>query len=311
MAVSKPILLVALGGNALIRKGQQGTIPEQLENLRVPLRQIARLAEAYRIIITHGNGPQVGNLLLQQECCSEVPRLPLEILVAQTQGQIGYMIESTLDSELMSLGVDKEHYIVSVLSYVVVNEDDPAFLSPSKPIGPAFNEAEAARLPYPTVRTDKGYRRVVASPKPVTIVGKREIKRLIDLGFIVISCGGGGIPVIRDSRTFHGVDAVIDKDLASARLAGEIGVDIFLIATDVESVALHYEQKTRRSWLRSLSVGDAGRFLEEGHFPPGSMGPKVEACVEFMKHGGTRAVIASIERIEPAVQGTAGTEFAP
>lgn len=311
MAVSKPILLVALGGNALIRKGQQGTIPEQLENLRVPLRQIARLAEAYRIIITHGNGPQVGNLLLQQECCSEVPRLPLEILVAQTQGQIGYMIESTLDSELMSLGVDKEHYIVSVLSYVVVNEDDPAFLSPSKPIGPAFNEAEAARLPYPTVRTDKGYRRVVASPKPVTIVEKREIKRLIDLGFIVISCGGGGIPVIRDSRTFHGVDAVIDKDLASARLAGEIGVDIFLIATDVESVALHYEQKTRRSWLRSLSVGDAGRFLEEGHFPPGSMGPKVEACVEFMKHGGTRAVIASIERIEAAVQGTAGTEFAP
>ncbi|HOI93431.1 MAG TPA: carbamate kinase [Syntrophobacter fumaroxidans] len=311
MAVSKPILLVALGGNALIRKGQHGTIPEQLENLRVPLRQIARLAEAYRIIITHGNGPQVGNLLLQQECCSEVPRLPLEILVAQTQGQIGYMIESTLDSELMSLGVDKEHYIVSVLSYVVVNEDDPAFLSPSKPIGPAFNEAEAARLPYPTVRTDKGYRRVVASPKPVTIVEKREIKRLIDLGFIVISCGGGGIPVIRDSRTFHGVDAVIDKDLASARLAGEIGVDIFLIATDVESVALHYEQETRRSWLRSLSVGDAGRFLEEGHFPPGSMGPKVEACVEFMKHGGTRAVIASIERIEAAVQGTAGTEFAP
>lgn len=311
MAVSKPILLVALGGNALIRKGQHGTIPEQLENLRVPLRQIARLAEAYRIIITHGNGPQVGNLLLQQECCSEVPRLPLEILVAQTQGQIGYMIESTLDSELMSLGVDKEHYIVSVLSYVVVNEDDPAFLSPSKPIGPAFNEAEAARLPYPTVRTDKGYRRVVASPKPVTIVEKREIKRLIDRGFIVISCGGGGIPVIRDSRTFHGVDAVIDKDLASARLAGEIGVDIFLIATDVESVALHYEQETRRSWLRSLSVGDAGRFLEEGHFPPGSMGPKVEACVEFMKHGGTRAVIASIERIEAAVQGTAGTEFAP
>ncbi|ABK15750.1 carbamate kinase [Syntrophobacter fumaroxidans] len=311
MAVRKPILLVALGGNALIRKGQQGTIPEQLENLRVPLRQIARLAEAHRIIITHGNGPQVGNLLLQQECCSEVPRLPLEILVAQTQGQIGYMIESTLDSELMSLGVDKEHYIVSVLSYVVVNEDDPAFLHPSKPIGPAFNEAEAARLPYPTVRTDKGYRRVVASPKPVTIVEKREIKRLIDLGFIVISCGGGGIPVIRDSRTFHGVDAVIDKDLASARLAGEIGVDIFLIATDVEGVALHYEQETRRSWLRSVSVGDAGRFLEEGHFPPGSMGPKVEACIEFMKHGGTRAVIASIERIEAAVQGAAGTEFAP
>jgi len=311
MAVRKPILLVALGGNALIRKGQQGTIPEQLENLRVPLRQIARLAEAHRIIITHGNGPQVGNLLLQQECCSEVPRLPLEILVAQTQGQIGYMIESTLDSELMSLGVDKEHYIVSVLSYVVVNEDDPAFRHPSKPIGPAFNEAEAARLPYPTVRTDKGYRRVVASPKPVTIVEKREIKRLIDLGFIVISCGGGGIPVIRDSRTFHGVDAVIDKDLASARLAGEIGVDIFLIATDVEGVALHYEQETPRSWLRSLSVGDAGRFLEEGHFPPGSMGPKVEACIEFMKHGGTRAVIASIERIEAAVQGAAGTEFAP
>jgi carbamate kinase len=309
MSDMKPILLVALGGNALIRKGQQGTIPEQLENLRVPLRQLARLTEAFRIIITHGNGPQVGNLLLQQECCAEVPRLPLEILVAQTQGQIGYMIESTLDTELMNLGVDKEHYIVSVLSYVVVDENDPAFTRPSKPIGPAFSGEAAALLPYPTVRTEKGYRRVVASPRPVTIVEKREIKRLIELGFIVISCGGGGIPVIRERRTFHGVDAVIDKDLASARLAGEIGVDIFLIATDVAGAALHYTDGERRSFLRSLTVADAERFLKEGHFPPGSMGPKVEACVQFMKFGGSRAVIASIERIEEAVNGAAGTEF--
>ena len=304
----KEILLVALGGNALIRKGQVGTTEEQFENLRLPLRQIARLTKRYRIIITHGNGPQVGNLLLQQECCESVPRLPLEILVAQTQGQIGYMIESTLDNELMKLRHDTKQYIVTLLSYVVVRENDPAFRSPSKPIGPAFSEEEAARLPYPTVRTAKGYRRVVASPRPVTIVEKREIMKLIDMGFIVISCGGGGIPVIKESRTFHGVDAVIDKDLASAKLAEEVGADIFLIATDVEGVALSYGREDQR-FLRRLSLADGCRYLKEGELPAGSMGPKVEAAMSFIKKGGKRAVIASIESIEKAIAGEAGTEF--
>ena len=205
------ILLVALGGNALIRKGQRGTAQEQFENLRVPVRQIARLSRRFRILITHGNGPQVGNLLLQQECCHAVPPMPLEILGSQTQGQIGYMIESTLDSELMALGIHTEQYLVSLISYVVVDTNDPAFKNPSKPIGPVLSAEAAASAPYPVCMTPKGYRRVVASPRPVTIVEKREINRLIEMGFIVICCGGGGIPVIRDGRAFSGVDAVIDQ----------------------------------------------------------------------------------------------------
>jgi carbamate kinase len=305
---NKGILLVALGGNALIRKGQAGTIEEQFANLRLPMRQIARLSRDYRIIITYGNGPQVGNLLLQQECCEQVPRLPLEILVAQTQGQIGYMIEATLDNEFMELGLDSKQYFVTLLSYVVVDKEDPAFQNPSKPIGPVFAEETAANLPYPTVKTPKGYRRVVASPRPLSIVEKREIRKLIDMGFIVIACGGGGIPVVKESRTFHGVDAVIDKDLASAKLAEEVEVDVFLIATDVEGVALSFG-KPEQKFLRTLTLAQAAQYLGEGEFPPGSMCPKVEAAAQFLQGGGKRAIIASVENIEKAVAGKAGTEI--
>ncbi|OPY73679.1 MAG: Carbamate kinase 2 [Syntrophorhabdus sp. PtaU1.Bin002] len=303
----REILLVALGGNALIRKGEVGTVEEQFRNLKVPIKQIARLSGEYRIIITHGNGPQVGSLLLQQENCSLVPPLPLEILVAQTQGEIGYMIESTLDSELMLLGTDMQKHLVSLISYVVVDENDLAFREPSKPIGPVYTAEKAAVLPYPTRNTPKGYRRVVASPQPVTIVEKREIQSLIDMDFIVVCCGGGGIPVIRDGRTFCGVDAVIDKDLASAVLALEVGVDIFIIATDVEGVALHYGRPYEK-FLRKLTVLEAAKYGKEGHFPAGSMGPKVEAAARFVKGGGKRAVITSIETIEEAAEGRAGTE---
>lgn len=304
----KQILLVALGGNALIRKGQVGTVDEQFENLKVPISQIARLSRDYRIIITHGNGPQVGNLLLQQELQDAVPKLPIEILVAQTQGQIGYMIESTLDSELMALGISTQKPLVSLLSYVVVDEQDPAFTSPSKPIGPVFTKEKAGTISYPTRKTEKGYRRIVASPKPITIVEKREITRLIEMDFIVICCGGGGIPVIREGRTFCGVDAVIDKDLASAKLAKEVGVDLFIIATDVEGAAINYGQPNQR-FLRAITIEEAAQYREEGHFPTGSMQPKIQASIEFLSSGGTRAVITSIEAIESAVQGLAGTEI--
>ncbi len=307
-APRKETLLVALGGNALIKKGQTGTAEEQFRNLAVPMGQIARLSRDFRIVITHGNGPQVGNLLLQQECCDSVPKLPLEILVAQTQGQIGYMIESTLDSELMKAAHGGSKYLVSLLSYVVVDEKDPAFREPTKPIGPVYAEDEVARLPFPVLRTPKGYRRVVASPRPVTIVEKLEIRKLLGMDFIVICCGGGGIPVIREGRAFHGVDAVIDKDLASARLAEETGVDIFIIATDVPGAALDYGRPGQRFPV-SMTVSEARRYLEEGHFAPGSMGPKVEAAVQFMKSGGKKAVITSIENIESAVAGNAGTEI--
>lgn len=303
----KQTLLIALGGNALIRKGQEGTIEQQFENLRVPVRQITRLSQNYKMIITHGNGPQVGNLLLQQEACGDLPRLPLEILVAQTEGQIGYMIESTLDEELMALGVDFKP-LVSLITYVVVDQADPAFKTPAKPIGPGYTKAQARHLPYPTVKTAKGYRRVVASPQPLTIVERREIKKLIDLDFIVICCGGGGIPVIRQGRAFNGVDAVIDKDLASARLAEEVGVDIFVIATDTEGVLLDFGTAKQRL-LRSLTVADSLRYEKLGHFPPGSMQPKVEAARRFVQAPGKRAIVTGIDAIEAAVMGKAGTEF--
>jgi carbamate kinase len=303
----KPVLLVALGGNALIRKGQKGSVDQQFKNLVLPIRQIARLSQDYRIIITHGNGPQVGNLLLQQESCAEVPKLPLEILVAQTQGQIGYMIESTLDSQLMDLGVHVKP-LTSLITYVVVAESDPAFAKPSKPIGPAYKSKNDAPPGYPVAKTARGYRRVVVSPQPVTIIEKREIKKLIMADFIVICCGGGGIPVVREGRAFQGVDAVIDKDLASAKLAEEVGVDIFVIATDVDGVALNYGTADEK-FLRHLNARTATQLLDEAHFAAGSMRPKVEAAVQFVREGGKRAVITSIEAIESAVKGEAGTEI--
>ncbi|MGD9017091.1 MAG: carbamate kinase [Desulfobacterales bacterium] len=306
---SKPILLVALGGNALIRKGQTGTIQEQFDNLKMPIQQIARLSRSHRIIITHGNGPQVGNLLLQQEYCPEVPRLPLEILVAQTEGQIGYMIESTLDSELMAQGVAPKP-LVSLITYVVVDSADPAFQSPSKPIGPVYPEAAIAGLPFPVIDTPKGFRRAVASPEPVTIIENREIRQLIDMDFIVICCGGGGIPVKRQGRAFSGVNAVIDKDLASAKLAVEVGVDLFCIATDVSGVALDFGTPSER-FLDTISVGEATRLIESGQLHSGSMGPKVAAASRFSSATGQRSVITAIESIEAAVEGRSGTSIEP
>lgn len=303
----KPVLLVALGGNALIKKGQQGTLREQFENLKEPMAQIARLSQSHRIIITHGNGPQVGNLLLKQECCQELPPLPLEILVAQTQGWLGYMTESTLDNEFMAQGVEEPH-LVSLLSYVLVDPKDPGFSDPSKPIGPVLSPQAAAEAHYPVKMTAKGLRRVVASPEPLSVVEKREIKALIQRDFIVICCGGGGIPVIRRGRAFAGVDAVIDKDLASAKLAQEVGVDIFCIATDIPQVAIHYQTDQQR-YLKRLSLSQAAAYQAQGHFPAGSMGPKVEACVRFIQDHGQRALICQTGQIAEALAGQAGTEF--
>lgn len=301
----KKLLLVALGGNALIRPGESGTAEEQFANLRLPVRQLARLATGYRLVITHGNGPQVGNLLLQQERCPDLPRMPLEILVARTQGEIGFMIESTMESELLALGGPRRH-LVSLISYVVVDEHDPAFREPTKPVGPVYSPEQAAGLPWPMQQTPRGMRRVVASPQPVSIVEQEEIRSLLELDFIVICCGGGGIPVIHAGRTFHGVEAVIDKDLASARLALEVGVDILIIATDVPGVALDYGT-TRQRFLSTISVADAERFLAEGRFPAGSMGPKVQAASRFIREGGGRAVICHLDDIAAAVEGSAGT----
>lgn len=303
----KKKIVIALGGNALIKKGQQGTIPEQFENLHVPVKQIAALVDEYNIVITHGNGPQVGNLLLQQESTDKVPTLPLEILVAQTQGQIGYMIESVMDEALMKRGIDF-HPLVSLISYVVVDEKDPAFSRPTKPIGPYFTAEEAEKLEYPLIETPRGFRRVVASPYPVTIIEKNEVRKLIDLGFIVICCGGGGIPVTRHGRAFHGVDAVIDKDLASSVLAVEVDADMLVIATDVDGVMEKFNTPDQRL-LDRMSPADAEAFLKNDKNGTGSMAPKVMAAGNFVRQTGKKAVITSVEKITEAIDGKAGTKI--
>ncbi|MHA1611266.1 MAG: carbamate kinase [Promethearchaeota archaeon] len=295
--------IVALGGNALIRKGQRGTAEEQFSNIRMPIRQIAELSREYQVVITHGNGPQSGNLLLQQESCDEVPKMPLSIIGAQTQGQIGFMIESTLDEELMRLGLDKEKLFLTVLTYTAVSRDDPAFQNPTKPIGPAYDEPQPG-----FVKTSKGWRRVVPSPKPHKIYQYREIKRLLQDNFIVIACGGGGIPVYKEDKRIHGVDAVIDKDLATAKLGTQIGADILMIATDEDRVALNFGQ-SNETRLDTFSVADAKKYLQEGQFPPGSMGPKIQACINFLEDGGEQAIITSIGNIKKSLQGNAGTHF--
>ncbi|MFX1365954.1 MAG: carbamate kinase [Promethearchaeota archaeon] len=298
-------LIIALGGNALIKFGEEGTTEEQFRNLKVPISQIAELAKEYNIIITHGNGPQVGNLLLQQEATAFVSKSPLQILVAETQGQIGFMIESTLDEELMKLGLDVEKFFLTVLTYVEVDPKDPAFRNPTKPIGPAY----PVRTKLGQIKTAKGWRRVVPSPNPIKIYQWREIKKLMELGsWIVIACGGGGIPVIKEGNNLYGVEAVIDKDLASAKLAEQIKADILLIATDVEKVALNY-MKSNEKLLDRLLVSEAEQYLEEGQFPAGSMGPKVRAVINFLKSGGKQAIITSINKIKDALKGKAGTHF--
>ena len=308
MRNKKPILLIAFGGNALIQKGQTGTASQQIENLTLPMNQIAELSRDYTLIITHGNGPQVGNLLLQQESCDEVPKMPLEIIGAMTQGQIGYMIESSLDTALMEIGINGQQHLVTLITYVVVDENDSAFQNPTKPIGPFYTEAEASTLPYTMAQTDKGYRRVVASPVPLAIVERREIKKLIAMDFIVICCGGGGIPVIRKERKFRGVEAVIDKDLASSVLAQEIDADIFVIASDVEGAAVHWG-KPEQKVLGKVTLAEISAYAREGHFPAGSMGPKVEAINQFFQNTGNRGVICKLENIDKAVKGEVGTEI--
>ena len=296
-------LIVALGGNALIKKGQRGTAEEQFKNLRKPIGQIAELSKEYNIVITHGNGPQVGNLLLQQMATDEVPQMPLGLLGALSQGQIGFMIESTLDEELMKLGLDDEKLFCSMLCYVRVDENDPAFQNPTKPIGPSYPEPQPG-----FVKTSKGWRRVVPSPKPLKIYQYREINKLIQENFILITCGGGGIPVFKKGKSLQGVEAVIDKDLASAKLGEQIHANILIIATDVEKVAINFGTADEKQ-LDTLTISEAKKYLKEGQFPAGSMGPKVQAAINFIESGGDRAIITSIDKIIESINGKSGTQF--
>jgi carbamate kinase len=299
-------LIIALGGNALIKKGQLGTLEEQLENLKVPIRQIVQLYREgkYRIVITHGNGPQVGDLLLQQEesAIKKVPKMPLEILVAMTQGMIGYMIEVSLDNEFMKVSIENP-LIATMLTYVQVDENDPAFKNPTKPIGPIYENKKPGLM-----KTAKGWRKVVPSPKPLKVIEKEEIKKMLDLEMIVIACGGGGIPVMKEHRRFEGIEAVIDKDLASAKLGEEIKADILLIATDVEYVYLNYKKKNQKE-IKKISLLEIENYLKRGEFPEGSMKPKIQAAINFLKSGGERAIICHLKDIRKGMEGKAGTQI--
>ena len=308
------LIIIALGGNAIAAPGQIGSIEEQFENTRRSLKGVVQCIEkGYNVVITHGNGPQVGAALLRAEMASEkVPVNPLGILVAETEGTMGYMIQQSLMNALQSVNLKKS--VIALISQVLVDPGDDAFDKPTKPIGPEYDEWEAIKF-----RNERNwilnenshgkYRRVVASPAPLEILEADVIEHLVENGMVVITAGGGGIPVKKDKQgNIDGVDAVIDKDLASSLLGKEINASILVLATAVDGVYLNYDTQGREL-LRKLSVEDAKRFLEVGHFPSGSMGPKVEAAIEFVENGGDRAIICSVEEIMSAVSGKKGTEI--
>ncbi len=308
--------VVALGGNAILQEGQKGTADEQFENIRCTSWHIAQMiAAGWRVVVTHGNGPQVGNILLQNEEARHiVPPMPLDVCGAESQGLIGYMLVQALRNELRAKGINSRP--VAVVTQVVVDPEDPAFRKPSKPVGPFYTEAQARRLAqakgYQVVDTGpKGWRRVVPSPDPAGIVEIDAVRCLVDAGLVVVPCGGGGVPVARGAGgQLFGVQAVIDKDLATERLATELKADVMLILTDVEQVILGYGKPEARPVAR-LAVAEARRMLMEGEFTAGSMGPKVEACVRFIEHGGRRSAVASLAHGITALHGESGTEFVP
>lgn len=318
----KDLVVVALGGNAIKRADQKGTAEEQWQNVRSVCLDIARMVEqGFGVVVTHGNGPQVGNLLIQQERSGdEVPPQPLDVLGAMTQGQVGYMLQQTLGN-IFDHSAAGHSRVVTVITQVLVNKDDPEFRDnmATKPIGPFYTLEESTRLRKErgyylrriTEAGDKAWRRVVPSPDPVTVVERDAVKTLLAAGFVVIACGGGGVPVIHEEALGRkGVEAVIDKDLASERLAELIGADILLVLTDVEKVSLNFG-KTNQLDLDHLTAVEAENYLTQGHFGLGSMAPKIEACVRFLRSGGKRAIIASLERSYDAVQGRAGTTILP
>ncbi len=310
------VAVVAIGGNSLIKDKDHQTVPDQFAATRETCVHIASMIDqGWDVVITHGNGPQVGFILLRSELASHVLHtVPLDSCGADTQGAIGYMIQQSLYNEFLKRGMKKQ--AVTVVTQVVVDKDDPAFQNPTKPIGPFYTEEEAKRLAAERgwiVKDDagRGWRRVVPSPLPREIVEQEAIKALIEQGFVVIGVGGGGIPVVRqEDGSLRGVEAVIDKDYASSLLASGIGADLFLISTAVEKVALNYGQPNQ-VWLDQMTVAEAKRYLAEGHFPPGNMGPKIEAIIQFLERGGKEAIITSPENIERALAGETGTRIVP
>jgi carbamate kinase len=307
--------VVAIGGNAILRKGQTPTVENQLRNLRDTCRHIAAMVNAgYDLTLTHGNGPQVGDILLQNEAAKrEIPPMPLDALVAESQGLLGYLLQQALTEVLEELCCSRT--VPCVLTRVLVDPLDPAFQEPSKPVGPFYTaeEAKALRREKGWTMTEDtsrgGWRRVVPSPRPVSIIEADAIARLVHSGNdLVIAAGGGGIPVTRQEGRLEGVEAVVDKDLAAACLARGIGVSELVLLTDVDGAYLDHGTPDERL-LEEASPEEAERYLAEGHFPPGTMGPKVEAAAWFVREGGGRAVITRPELLHMALQSKAGTRI--
>ncbi|MDO9536795.1 MAG: carbamate kinase [Thermoplasmata archaeon] len=309
--------IIAIGGNALIKKGEEGNIYQQFANTRETLTQIIKVVElGYDIVITHGNGPQVGDSIRRHENARKIiPPYPLGMCVSETVGSMGYMLQQTMQNIVKkSKKIRKD--TVTIITQVVVDDDDPSFHNPTKPIGQFFSKEDIEEI----AKTEKwaivedsgrGWRRVVPSPKPLRIVEKDTIQHLLEKGKIVIACGGGGLPVIQlADGTLDGVEAVIDKDYASSTLAQQLKLDELIILTSVDKVSINFG-KPDEVKLNKMAVAEAKKYLAEGQFPPGSMGPKIEAIIEFLENGGKRALITSHDKLVEAMKGKAGTWIVP
>ena len=308
-------VVIALGGNAILQPGQKGTAEEQLENVQKAVNQIVPMVAAgYDIVLTHGNGPQVRSILIQHEAGRDkVPALPMDFCGSESQGFIGYMFCRLLRNALHSAWIEGKDP-VCVVTQVEVSPDDPAFAHPTKPVGPFYTEeaakARAAAMPQETWVEDagRGWRRVVPSPEPIDIVEKNVISMLVNQGKLVIASGGGGIPVVRRGDGLHGIEAVIDKDLAGELLARSLGAQIFMMLTDVPKVALNYGTPDQ-TWIDDVYPEEMWAYAAAGHFKAGSMGPKVKAALRFVERGGEMAIIANLGSALDALEGRAGTRI--
>ncbi len=315
--MSRELVVIALGGNAIKQAGESGTTEEQFKNVDTAAEQIAKISMAgYKIVITHGNGPQAGALLIQQEEGSElVPPQTLTVVGAMTQGQIGWMFQNRLTYHLQKMGKDAP--VCSVVTQVEVSSDDPDFQDPSKPVGPFYTEEEAKKhaaekgwiVKEVKPGVEKSWRRVVPSPEPLSIVEDRAINSLLKERVIVIASGGGGIPVEKDADgSWKGVDAVIDKDRAGFKLAQAVEADKFMILTDVENVYVNFNKPDQKA-LQEITLSEAQSYLDEGQFFKGSMGPKVEACMRFVNWSGKEAIVTSLDKALDALEGKTGTRI--
>lgn len=303
--------LIAVGGNSLIRAGERGTLEEQSANARATARAIAKMVSlGWTVTVTHGNGPQVGAQLLRSERASaEVYTHTLDMCVATTQSEIGYLLQTVLEDELKQLDIERDVLVIPTM--VRVDADDPAFSKPAKPIGPFYSkevaEEKKATLGWDIVEdAARGYRRVVASPDPKEVLQLNMIKKVMEMGVITVSLGGGGIPVVEKDGKIVGSEAVIDKDRSSALLANGLDVDLFIISTDADQVYIDYKKPTQRG-LRTSTVAELEQLAAEGQFPAGSMGPKIESAIKFLKRGGKQVIITSYEYLTDALEGKAGT----